>query len=336
MTDDGGTNQSEPGRAVEPEPPPLLGPALPGVPVVEIAQIPPPRTGPPVLSAVLAPIVAIPATLIVGSIAVLVPMFIMYWPEISASGGGEDAFRDALEKFLTSPAGLLLGLIPAELTYLGFVLLATRFSRQRWRDRLAMHRPKLPWWAYLLFAVAAPACGMLGGYLATLLGRDDSDAVDYLFEGFQSMGPAVALAAILLYSILPGLCEEMFFRGYVQSRLLRRWPPAVAVLFAGVCFSIAHFEPAHALLVFPLGIWLGILAWRCGSIWPSIITHALNNAYGVSFMALVPAEDVMTMQEQWTIGTAAVACVSVVALIASCIYLFTRPIASLGAAGPDL
>ena len=36
--------------------------------------------------------------------------------------------------------------------------------------------------------------------------------------------------------------------------------------------------PSAIALAFPLGIWLGVLAWRTGSIWPSIVCHAAINS----------------------------------------------------------
>ncbi|MCC6909666.1 MAG: CPBP family intramembrane metalloprotease [Phycisphaerales bacterium] len=335
MTDDGRSNQGEPGRAArEPEPPPLLMPAAESaaVPPTVRPPAPPPPPRPRVFSAVIAPVVAIPTTIIVASVALLVPAFILHWNEISRARADEDVIERVIMEFIASPAGLLLSLIPAELTYFALVILAVRFSPQAWRDRLAMHRPATAWWAYLLFALAAPACGMLGGLLAALLGRDESSSLEMLFEGLQNVPASLAVIVVVLYSVLPGLCEEMLYRGYIQSRLLRHWPPILAILFASAAFAAAHVEPTHAIAVFPLGVWLGVIAWRCGSIWPSILTHALNNAYGVTMMMLVTPDEAAKMEQQWTIGAVMVIVVSGAAMIGACVYLFRRPAPDLSAA----
>jgi hypothetical protein len=38
-----------------------------------------------------------------------------------------------------------------------------------------------------------------------------------------------------------------------------------------------HLDPTHAAFVFPLGLWFGFVALVCGSVWPAIAAHALNN-----------------------------------------------------------
>lgn len=35
--------------------------------------------------------------------------------------------------------------------------------------------------------------------------------------------------------------------------------------------------PHAVVFAFPVGIWLGVLAWRTGSVWPSIVCHAFLN-----------------------------------------------------------
>jgi CAAX protease family protein len=72
--------------------------------------------------------------------------------------------------------------------------------------------------------------------------------------------------------------EELFFRGYIQRRLLQRWSPAVAILTTATLFALIHGNLPQMAVTFPMGIWLGVLAWRTGSVWPSMLCHAFWNA----------------------------------------------------------
>jgi hypothetical protein len=36
----------------------------------------------------------------------------------------------------------------------------------------------------------------------------------------------------------------------------------------------------------PVGLWLGVIAWRCGSVWPGMICHASMNAVSFAMMRL--------------------------------------------------
>src|SRR5581483_781925 len=85
--------------------------------------------------------------------------------------------------------------------------------------------------------------------------------------------------AVVLFAVtVPAVVEEAFFRGYLQRRLLRRLRPGVALPVATAAFAAFHLQPHHVLSVVPIGLWLGYLAWRFGSIWPGVLAHGLYNA----------------------------------------------------------
>ncbi len=53
---------------------------------------------------------------------------------------------------------------------------------------------------------------------------------------------------------------------------------------SSLAFAAAHTEPAHIILVFPLGLLFGWLRKRTDSLLPSLVAHIANNA-----LALVAA-----------------------------------------------
>jgi membrane protease YdiL (CAAX protease family) len=91
---------------------------------------------------------------------------------------------------------------------------------------------------------------------------------------------------LLFISLAPGLSEEMLFRGYAQQRLIERWGGWTAILVTSMIFAIIHVDPHTVVFAFPVGIWLGLMAWRSGSVWPGVIAHAaingLWNAYNIA------------------------------------------------------
>ena len=80
----------------------------------------------------------------------------------------------------------------------------------------------------------------------------------------------------LVLGLTPGICEELFFRGLVFSgmRRLGAWP---AVLVTALLFGLAHASIYRLLPTFILGVLLGVLRWRSGSVVPGIVMHAVNN-----------------------------------------------------------
>ena len=61
-------------------------------------------------------------------------------------------------------------------------------------------------------------------------------------------------------------------------------------------FSAAHLDPIHVLGVIPLGVWLGAIAWRAGSVWPAMFCHAVNNAVAVAAAAV---QERSTLEFTW-------------------------------------
>ena len=100
----------------------------------------------------------------------------------------------------------------------------------------------------------------------------------------HSEGTLDFLALLVAIAIVPAFCEEVLFRGFVQSGLVRQAArPFSGVVATAVVFGLFHLDPWRFLLVVPLGIFLGWLRETSGSLWPAILAHALNNALTVTF-----------------------------------------------------
>jgi len=89
---------------------------------------------------------------------------------------------------------------------------------------------------------------------------------------------------VLYLGIVPGLCEELFFRGALLSGLrgsMRKW---TAIVVTALVFAVFHFVFFHVPTKAVLGIVLGWLCWQSRSIWPAVLAHVLHN----SVVALLP------------------------------------------------
>jgi membrane protease YdiL (CAAX protease family) len=129
------------------------------------------------------------------------------------------------------------------------------------------------------------------------------------------MSPATAVAWVLFVGVAPGVSEEIFFRGLVQRRLATIWSPAAAIGTASALFAVVHIDPPVVAMAFVLGCWLGVLAWRTGSTWPGIVTHALINAlWNAGQIVIRKSEATPT---QITAALVIVAAVSLVCFVAA-------------------
>ena len=128
--------------------------------------------------------------------------------------------------------------------------------------------------------------------LMSLVIREPSEQLKLLENLFETHAAGSLAMLLLLISVLPGFVEELLFRGFMQRRLLTRLPVVVAIGITTAFFAAAHLDPMHALGVMPLGIWLGVVAWRADSIWPAVFGHVGNNAYAIVLSVMMgPSPD---------------------------------------------
>lgn len=83
--------------------------------------------------------------------------------------------------------------------------------------------------------------------------------------------------------IIAPITEEFLIRGFLQSSLEEHQDVTRAVIYASLAWAIIHFVPIWAIQIFIMGIILGVLTWKSGSIIPAIIGHATNNALALLF-----------------------------------------------------
>ena len=100
--------------------------------------------------------------------------------------------------------------------------------------------------------------------------------------------PGNVLVSLVLLAGLAPLVEELIFRGLLYGWIAGRWGTRPAWLISSVVFAAAHFEPAHVVLVLPLGLLFGWLRQRTDSILPSLSAHVLNNAFALLAAIYLP------------------------------------------------
>ncbi|MFA4838423.1 MAG: type II CAAX endopeptidase family protein [Candidatus Neomarinimicrobiota bacterium] len=96
-----------------------------------------------------------------------------------------------------------------------------------------------------------------------------------------------ALVIIGFVVILGPLFEEMLFRGFFQRILEYRLNDVTkAALYSALTFALVHSNPWGIVQIYIIGVFLGYIAWRTGSIWVSLLLHSINNGFAVLFSNL--------------------------------------------------
>lgn len=86
---------------------------------------------------------------------------------------------------------------------------------------------------------------------------------------------------LFVMALLPAVCEEMMFRGWLQRVLGNRLNYHVAIWVSAFIFSAIHFQFYGFVPRMIIGAALGYLYCYTGSLWASIIAHFTNNAAAV-------------------------------------------------------
>jgi membrane protease YdiL (CAAX protease family) len=269
--------------APDPVPPGYGAPVLPYGAYFEPAPAPP-----RVWTVFVAFAVAfIPGCIATGMVAAVLAV-IVHGPEIfSQPEGGAERF----EALMREPAIFLPTLLAMQVVLAAVALGAAYLSPVPLRRRLRLGRPRLPWYGYPVVCLGSLALGYSAGVLIELLGFGDQGTLHEFEQAISGMrGPVLVLAAVVV-GISPGVGEELMFRGYIQTRLGQRWPRLLAIGVTSLLFALLHMDLVQSTFALTMGLWLGEVADRTGSIWPAAAGHAFNNGVATLGAALLPNID---------------------------------------------
>jgi sodium transport system permease protein len=185
--------------------------------------------------------------------------------------------------------GRVAPLAYSAIRYLAFVaspplfmalLLTTRPSQG-----LALRRP--PWWACPAAVVLAVLLFPPLAALTLLVLEQFPHIKQTLREAhaasgggeLQTLGESAAQTGrglyLVVFLVLPALCEELAFRGFILSGLRRRFRPWTAVLLSSFLFALYQMNVFQFLPHFLVGVVLALLVTRTGSVWSAMVFHLI-------------------------------------------------------------
>jgi membrane protease YdiL (CAAX protease family) len=100
---------------------------------------------------------------------------------------------------------------------------------------------------------------------------------EQIAQGIEQARKESALGALVLLVLIPPFCEETFFRGILFRGLASRFGLGVALAATTILFAAAHGRIIQIGMMLPVGSYFAILVFLTGSLWSSVIAHAINN-----------------------------------------------------------
>jgi membrane protease YdiL (CAAX protease family) len=171
-----------------------------------------------------------------------------------------------------------------------FVALATSLAcsfKGNPRQRLGLNPPRLTptQWFFILLGMVG-----LSQTLDTLIhlgGWADRGSLALFEEALSGVRGWTLAAAILGLGLAPAAGEEFLFRGLMLRSLIRKWGPGGALVASSLAFGLVHFDPVHSIAASFIGLYLGLVLLRTGSLIPALACHSLNNLIAVLSTALL-------------------------------------------------
>lgn len=149
---------------------------------------------------------------------------------------------------------------------LGFADIGLRPTYQAWY-RLAV----------ALGLICLPLVALVNIGVQSLIGEtiDNPQMQALAPEGFSWTSFVVML---VLVGMLVPFIEEVIFRGLLLGWLCKHLRFVYAAPISAVIFSLAHGLPQLMPALAVMGLVLAVVAWRSGSLWPSVIVHGVFNS----------------------------------------------------------
>ena len=132
---------------------------------------------------------------------------------------------------------------------------------------------------------------------------------EWLEDMLKNLTSGNFLLNFLCISIFAPLFEEWLCRGIVLRGLLnyehknkdgetvRGMKPVWAIVISAAFFAVIHFNPWQAIAAFMMGLLMGYVYYRTGSIWPTILMHFVNNTFALILGNIDSLKDVENFKD---------------------------------------
>ena len=89
---------------------------------------------------------------------------------------------------------------------------------------------------------------------------------------------------LLIVAVLPAICEELMFRGYILTAMEDKLKPLNAILISAALFGVYHMSVVKFFTTALIGLAICYVAHRTKSIVPGMIMHFINNGLSCVIM----------------------------------------------------
>lgn len=103
------------------------------------------------------------------------------------------------------------------------------------------------------------------------------------------------ILVVIVIAIVPAICEEVMFRGYIQKSFEFKISPFKAAAITAIFFGIYHFSPYGIFPLIALGFYFGFAAYLSKSLFIPVILHFLNNFTAVLLYFIIGDDEIFSV-----------------------------------------
>ena len=101
-----------------------------------------------------------------------------------------------------------------------------------------------------------------------------------IMSGIMDSAPSL-LGLLLVLAVVPAVFEELAFRGFILGGWMSNRKPISGIVLTSLAFGLAHAVFQQSIMAFFVGLILGVIAWRTGSLIPCVLYHATHNTMSI-------------------------------------------------------
>lgn len=147
---------------------------------------------------------------------------------------------------------------------------------------------------------------------------------DMVTELLRQMTGGPLWSSFLLTAVFAPIFEEWLCRGMVLRGLLTKMKPGWAIVVSALFFALIHLNPWQALNAFIIGVVMGYVYYKTGSLWLTMLIHFVNNGTAVILSQIPSLQEVDFWMDMMPRTTYAVLYVLGLVLLAACLMAFRR------------
>jgi membrane protease YdiL (CAAX protease family) len=218
------------------------------------------------------------AFLVVIALVFLATTAVVFGVALARSRAHGAPLSDEATRFAFSAPGIMAAALVSSVVFVAVALGTARLQTPDVRGRLRLGPSRATATGFVATVLGMAGLSAASGAAADLCGGRGHGTMDVIARALEHQTVGRLFAAVLTVAVAPGIAEEIFFRGLIQTQLKARWGRLPSVLASATCFGLIHFDVVQGSVAFVSGLFLGWVVERFESVRPSIAAHACNNA----------------------------------------------------------